>query len=104
MTARRQTAVAIRRDAMQDVTIYTRKFCGYCAAAKELLASKGVIYRELDGTYDADIRAEMIERSRGGRTFPQIFVGDTHVGGCDDLHDLDAAGKLDGLLGAEKAS
>lgn len=104
MTVWRQGAAADRPDAMPDVTIYTRKFCGYCIAAKELLAAKGVGYRELDGTYDANIRAEMIARSHGGRTFPQIFIGDTHVGGCDDLHDLDRAGKLDAILAAEKTS
>jgi glutaredoxin 3 len=86
---------------MANVTIYTRKFCGYCTAAKALLARKGVAFREFDGTYDAAVRAEMIERSGGGRTFPQIFIGERHIGGCDDLHDLEAEGRLDGLLKSE---
>jgi glutaredoxin 3 len=86
---------------MANVTIYTRKFCGYCTAAKALLARKGVEFREFDGTCDAAVRAEMIERSGGGRTFPQIFIGERHVGGCDDLHDLEAEGRLDGLLKSE---
>lgn len=83
---------------MPEVTIYTRMFCGFCTAAKRLLDSKGVSYTEHDATYSPDLRREMIERSQGGSTFPQIFVGDVHVGGCDDLHALDAAGRLDGLL------
>ncbi|MAW87884.1 MAG: glutaredoxin 3 [Phyllobacteriaceae bacterium] len=83
---------------MVEVTIYTRMFCGFCTAAKRLLDSKGVSYTEHDATYSPDLRREMIERSQGGSTFPQIFVGDVHVGGCDDLHALDAAGRLDGLL------
>ena len=83
---------------MVDVTIYTRMMCGYCAAAKRLLDSKGVAYTEHDATYSPDLRREMIQRANGGSTYPQIFIGDVHVGGCDDLHDLDAAGKLDRLL------
>ena len=89
---------------MAEVTIYTRMFCGYCTAAKRLLDSKGVSYTEHDATYSPDLRREMIERSQGGSTFPQIFVGDVHVGGCDDLHALDAAGQLDGLLATGKLS
>lgn len=87
---------------MQEVTIYTRKFCGYCSAAKALLKSKGAEYTEFDGTWDATIRDEMIRRSNGGSTFPQIFIGDTHVGGCDELHQLDRAGNLDALLNGTK--
>lgn len=83
---------------MPNVTIYTRKFCGFCSAAKSLLKSKGVNYKELDGTYDQAVRAEMMQKSNGGRTFPQIFIGEKHVGGCDELHALDRAGKLDPLL------
>ena len=89
---------------MPEVTIYTRMFCGFCTAAKRLLDSKGVSYTEHDATYSPDLRREMIERSQGGSTFPQIFIGDVHVGGCDDLHALDAAGQLDGLLGTGKLS
>ncbi|MGX1098360.1 glutaredoxin 3 [Amorphus sp. MBR-141] len=83
---------------MASVTIYTRQFCGFCVAAKRLLDQKGVSYDEIDASGDPGRRQEMIERSNGGRTFPQIFVGDTHVGGCDDLYDLERSGKLDGLL------
>lgn len=82
---------------MLPVTIYTRDGCGYCVRAKALLARKGVAFEEINAGYDADLKAEMVRRS-GRTTFPQIFVGDTHVGGCDDLHDLEAAGRLDPLL------
>jgi glutaredoxin 3 len=83
---------------MQPVTLYTTPYCGYCAAAKRLLAAKGVPYAEIDVSRDAARRTEMIERSRGGRTVPQIFVGETHVGGYDDMNALDRAGRLDPLL------
>ncbi|PSJ50782.1 glutaredoxin 3 [Kumtagia ephedrae] len=87
---------------MADVTIYTRMMCGYCAAAKRLLDSKGVAYTEHDASFSPQLRGEMIDRANGRSTFPQIFVGDVHVGGCDDLHALDAEGKLDGLLATGK--
>ena len=83
---------------MVDVTIYTRMMCGYCTAAKRLLDRKGVTYTEHDASFSPELRREMIQRANGGSTFPQIFVGDVHVGGCDDLHALDAQGRLDGLL------
>jgi glutaredoxin 3 len=83
---------------MRPVTLYTTPFCGYCAAAKRLLSSKGVAYEEIDVSADPDRRAEMQKRSNGGRTVPQIFVGDVHVGGFDDMNALDRAGKLDPLL------
>ncbi|MEM9279642.1 MAG: glutaredoxin 3 [Pseudomonadota bacterium] len=83
---------------MKNVTIYTRKFCGYCSAAKSLLKSKGVSFKELDATWDAKLKTEMVKKSNGGRTFPQIFIGEKHVGGCDELHALDRAGKLDPML------
>ncbi|MEZ5871140.1 MAG: glutaredoxin 3 [Nitratireductor sp.] len=83
---------------MSKIVIYTRQFCGFCTAAKRLLDSKGAQYTEHDGTFDPSIRAEMIQKSNGGRTFPQIFIGERHIGGCDDLHALDRAGKLDPLL------
>ena len=83
---------------MVDVTIYTRMMCGYCSAAKRLLDRKGVTYTEHDASFSPELRREMIERTNGGSTFPQIFVGDVHVGGCDDLHTLEAQGRLDGLL------
>jgi len=83
---------------MASVTIYTRQFCGYCARAKALLESKGVAYVEHDATGRPEVREEMIAKSNGGMTFPQIFIGDKHVGGCDDLHALNRAGKLDAML------
>ncbi|WP_416797102.1 glutaredoxin 3 [Ciceribacter azotifigens] len=83
---------------MASVTIYTRQFCGYCARAKALLDAKGVAYVEHDATGRPEVREEMIARSHGGMTFPQIFIGDRHVGGCDDLHALDRAGRLDEML------
>lgn len=83
---------------MPDVTIYTRKFCGYCTAAKKLLKGKGVDFKEHDATMDRALKAEMIKRSNGGMTYPQIFIGNKHVGGCDDLYELEYDGKLDALL------
>ena len=83
---------------MVDVTIYTRMACGFCTAAKRLLDSKGVAYEEHDASFSPELRQEMIARAKGRSTFPQIFVGDVHVGGCDDLHALERVGKLDGLL------
>lgn len=83
---------------MASVTIYTRQFCGYCARAKSLLESKSVAYVEHDATDKPELRQEMISRSNGRMTFPQIFIGDVHVGGCDDLYALDRDGKLDPLL------
>ncbi|WEX76781.1 glutaredoxin 3 [Sinorhizobium numidicum] len=85
---------------MASVVIYTRQFCGYCSRAKKLLESKGVGFVEHDATYAPELRQEMIDKSNGGRTFPQIFINDVHVGGCDDLHALDRVGKLDKLLAA----
>lgn len=85
---------------MQPVEIYTKPTCGYCHAAKRLLIGKGVSFSEVDVARDPHRREEMIQRSGGGRTVPQIFIGETHVGGCDDLYALDRAGKLDALLNA----
>jgi glutaredoxin 3 len=82
---------------MVPVTIYTRQMCGYCSAAKALLDRKGVSYTEHDASFDPKLRQEMMSRS-GRSTFPQIFIGEKHVGGCDDLHALDSAGKLDAML------
>ena len=84
---------------MVDVTIYTRMMCGYCAAAKRLLDAKGVAYDERDASFSPELRQEMISRANGRSTFPQIFIGDVHVGGSDDLHELERQGKLDALLG-----
>jgi glutaredoxin 3 len=81
-----------------EVVMYTRAFCSYCTAARKLLHSKGVEFEERDTTIHADVRREMRERS-GRRTVPQIFIGDEHVGGYDDLAALDADGRLDALLG-----
>ena len=83
---------------MAEITIYTRKFCGYCTAAKRLLGDKGVAYVEHDATFNQGLRAEMIERSAGGWTFPQIFVGDTLIGGCTELYEWERKGDLDRLL------
>lgn len=81
------------------VTIYTTRSCPYCVMAKRLLGNKQVVYDEIAVDADPDRRAEMMARS-ARRTVPQIFVGDTHVGGCDDLYALDARGELDQLLAA----
>ncbi|MBL9072735.1 glutaredoxin 3 [Tabrizicola sp.] len=83
---------------MRPVEIYTTPFCGYCAMAKRLLDRKGVAYHEIDVSADPSLRAAMVQRANGRRTVPQIFIGTTHVGGSDDLHALDHAGKLDPLL------
>ncbi len=83
---------------MKDVVIYTRRMCGYCSAAIRLLEKKGVPYSEIDATGDPAMRAEMSARSGGRATFPQIFIGDIHVGGCDELFELDYSGELADLL------
>ncbi|CUK09136.1 Glutaredoxin-3 [Shimia thalassica] len=85
---------------MKPVEIYTSPLCGFCHAAKRLLTQKGVEFTEIDVLANPDRKPEMIQRASGGRTVPQIFVGETHVGGCDDLYGLDRAGKLDSLLAA----
>jgi len=83
---------------MAHVTIYTRPFCGYCAHALSVLKAKGADFTEIEAGMDAALRKEMVERSGGGTTFPQIFIGDQHIGGCDDMVALDDAGKLDEML------
>ena len=85
---------------MAEVVIYTRDFCYYSDAARELLTRKGVVFKEVNATGKRELRQEMIERANGGSTFPQIFIGETHVGGCDDLYELEAAGRLDPLINA----
>lgn len=85
---------------MKQVEIYTSPFCGYCHAAKRLLNGKGAAFVEVDVMANPDRKAEMIQRANGGRTVPQIFIGDEHVGGSDELHALERAGKLDPLLAA----
>lgn len=84
---------------MKDVTIYTTKVCPYCVRAKDLFKRKGIAYTEIDASDDA-VREAMIAKAGGRRSVPQIFIGETHVGGCDDLYALDREGKLDGLLAA----
>ena len=83
---------------MRPVDIYTTPICPYCAMAKRLLDRKGVSYKEIDVSRDPALRQAMVQRAHGRRTVPQIFIGDVHVGGSDDLHALDHAGKLDPLL------
>ena len=86
---------------MMAVVIYTSRFCPYCIRAKQLLDSKGVVYEEIGVDGQPDARAEMT--ARAGRTsVPQIWVGEQHIGGCDDLHALERSGELDGLLAANK--
>lgn len=85
---------------MKSVEIYTSPLCGFCHAAKRLLTQKGVSFSEVNVVAQPGRKAEMIERAKGGRTVPQIFIGDTHVGGSDELHALERAGKLDALLAA----
>jgi glutaredoxin 3 len=83
---------------MPPVEIYTTPWCGYCRAAKALLARKQVAFTEIDVSMAPGRRSEMVARANGGWTVPQIFIGATHVGGSDDLHALERAGKLDQLL------
>lgn len=85
---------------MQPVTIYTKPLCPFCFRAIGLLKKKGAEITEISAAYDKAKREEMLARSNGGRTYPQIFVGDTHVGGCDDLMALEQKGDLDALLNA----
>ena len=82
---------------MPTITIYSTTICPYCVKAKDLLKRKGASYTEVN-VDDDDARAAMIVKAGGRRTVPQIFIGETHVGGCDDLYALDKAGKLDGML------
>lgn len=83
---------------MRAVEIYTSPFCGYCHRAKQLLAHKGVAFAETDVSGDMARRSEMMVRAGGRRTVPQIFIGGTHIGGCDELYALDRAGQLDRML------
>ena len=83
---------------MVPIEIYTTRYCPYCIAAKELLNRKGATFTEIDVSGDSKRRAEMVKRSNGGYTVPQIFIGAAHVGGCDDLYALDGEGELDSLL------
>jgi glutaredoxin 3 len=83
---------------MPPIVVYTTPYCPYCVSAKALLRRKGVEFTEIDVDGAPDRRAEMVERANGLTTVPQIFIGADHVGGCDELHALDGAGKLDPLL------
>ena len=82
------------------IVVYSTPFCGYCGAAKRLLANKGVEVTEIDVMFDPEQRQKMMEKSGGRRTVPQIFIDGRHIGGCDELVALDRAGKLDPLLHA----
>ena len=86
------------------IEIYTRPGCGYCTAAKQLLTRKKVDFTELNVADDPAYREQMYDRAGSGSTFPQIFIGQTHIGGCNELYALDRAGQLDMLLAGEKAS
>jgi glutaredoxin 3 len=86
------------------IEIYTRPGCGYCGAAKSLLTRKKAAFTEHDVATDATLRQQMWNRAGAGSTFPQIFIGEIHVGGCDELYALDREGKLDSLLAGEKAN
>jgi glutaredoxin 3 len=88
---------------MTQIDIYTTRYCPYCHAAKRLLSRKGAAFTEIDVSGDPEGRSEMVARANGRMTVPQIFIGSTHVGGYDELHALDRAGKLDPLLGRSKA-
>ncbi|MCA0940305.1 glutaredoxin 3 [Yangia mangrovi] len=83
---------------MKPIEIYTTPTCGFCVAAKRLLTQKGAEFTEINVAAAPERRAEMTQRANGGRTVPQIFVGDFHVGGCDDLYAMERDGKLDPLL------
>lgn len=85
---------------MPEIIVYTKDYCPYCHAAKDLLRKKGAAFTEIDIQKHPERRAEMIQKAGGRSTVPQIFIGGRHVGGCDDIHALDGAGKLDPMLGA----
>ena len=84
---------------MAKIEIYTTSICPFCHAAKKLLTDKGADFLEISLTQEPHLRDRMVERAKGGRTVPQIFINDAHIGGCDDLYALDAKGELDPLLG-----
>jgi glutaredoxin 3 len=86
------------------IEIYTRPGCGYCTAAKSLLTRKNAAFTELSVADDPNFRQQMYARAGASSTFPQIFIGQTHVGGCNELYALDRAGKLDALLAGEEAN
>jgi len=90
-----------RPNPMPPIEIYTTRYCPYCHAAKRLLSRKGVAFSEIDVGRDWERREEMVERANGRVTVPQIFIGALHVGGSDELHELERQGKLDALLAGE---
>lgn len=83
---------------MQKIELYTKGYCPYCKRAKSLLEAKGVTFTDFEIDKQPELRGTMIDRADGASTVPQIFIGDTHVGGCDDLFALESSGKLDALL------
>ena len=85
-----------------EIIIYTTSYCPYCVKAKNLLKGKNLVFQEINVEKDDILREKMIEKSGGKRTVPQIFIGATHVGGCDDLHALEKSGKLDKILLSDK--
>ena len=85
---------------MTQVTLYTKPYCPYCVRAISLLEKKGVEFTEIEAAFDPDKRAEMVQKAGGRATFPQIFIGERHIGGCDEMMALERAGQLDGLLAA----
>ncbi|MGV6851982.1 MAG: glutaredoxin 3 [bacterium] len=87
---------------MPEIDIYTTQFCPYCVMAKRLLAKKGVEYNEIKVDFNRGMRAEMIERANGRTSVPQIFINGKHIGGCDDMTELDYNGELDALLVTSK--
>jgi glutaredoxin 3 len=85
---------------MPPVVIYTKPLCPYCSRAMSLLSKKNVKFEEIEAAWDPDKKKEMLAKSNGKSTYPQIFIGETHVGGCDDLMALESKGELDKLLAA----
>jgi glutaredoxin 3 len=81
-----------------NITVYSKDYCPYCTAAKNLLTQKGVAYTEVDLTQKPELRDEMVKKAGGRTTVPQIFIGNTHIGGFDDMKALDQQGKLEALL------
>lgn len=86
------------------IVVYSTPFCAYCSAAKRLLAQRGAEFKEIDVMFDAEQRRDMIERSGGRQTVPQIFIDGRHIGGFDDLSALDASGELEELLAAKPST
>jgi glutaredoxin 3 len=85
---------------MSNVTIYTKPYCPYCIRAVDLLEKKGVAFTEIEAAFDPQKRQEMVQRAGGRATFPQIFIGERHIGGCDEMMALERSGQLDPLLTA----